>query len=70
METTSDNVTWVEERITDTRYNCTVWLKGGFKSKWKPICRVAGHLQNLACVQTSPLPQKKAGEETSVNRRR
>ena len=25
---------------------------------------------NLACVQTSPLPQEKSGEETSVNRRR
>ena len=24
----------------------------------------------LACVQTSPLPQDKSGEETSVNRRR
>ena len=24
----------------------------------------------LACVQTSPLPQKKTGKETSVNRRR
>ena len=24
----------------------------------------------LACAQTSPLPQKKSGEETSVNRRR
>ena len=26
--------------------------------------------QSLACVQTSPLPQEKSGEETSVNRRR
>ena len=34
---TSDNVTRVEEKITDTRYNCCVWLKGGFKSKWEPI---------------------------------
>ena len=24
----------------------------------------------IACVQTSPLPQEKSGEETSVNRRR
>ena len=24
---------------------------------------------SLACVQTSPLPQEKSGEETSVNRR-
>ena len=27
-------------------------------------------LGKLACVQTSPLPQEKSGEETSVNRRR
>ena len=27
-------------------------------------------VDDLACVQTSPLPQKKSGEETSVNRRR
>ena len=27
-------------------------------------------LNKLACVQTSPLPQEKSGEETSVNRRR
>ena len=26
--------------------------------------------EEVACVQTSPLPQKKSGEETSVNRRR
>ena len=25
---------------------------------------------SVACVQTSPLPQEKSGEETSVNRRR
>ena len=25
---------------------------------------------HVACVQTSPLPQEKSGEETSVNRRR
>ena len=25
---------------------------------------------HLACVQTSPIPQEKSGEETSVNRRR
>ena len=27
-------------------------------------------VENIACVQTSPLPQKKSGEETSVNHRR
>ena len=27
-------------------------------------------VDDLARVQTSPLPQKKSGEETSVNRRR
>ena len=42
---TSDNVTRVEEKITDTRYNCAVWLKGSYKSKWEPIY-VAGHLRN------------------------
>ena len=25
---------------------------------------------SIACVQTSPLPQEKSGEETSMNRRR
>ena len=27
-------------------------------------------MKRLACVQRSPLPQDKSGEETSVNRRR
>ena len=43
--TGSYNVTRVEEKITETRYNCAVWLKGGYKSKWEPIC-IAGHLPN------------------------
>ena len=34
------------------------------------ICIYLSRPANVACVQTSPLPQKKAGEETSVSRRR
>ena len=56
--------------VSAFRSSFTFYVTRGLWSLLFRIKQVLLMAREVACVQTSPLPQEKSGEETSVNRRR